>query len=68
MPNVKKLRGRIVESGYTIESIAKEIGINRATMYRKLSENAETFSVKEAVLISKKLSLNEQDISDIFFA
>ena len=66
MVNANKLKGKIVECGLTIESLAEKIGINKATMYRKLA-NPESLSVREVNLIAKELSMTSHEINAIFF-
>lgn len=68
MINVNKLKGKIVERGLIIEQLAERIGIDRSTFYRKLSQNGETFSIKEANLICKELNLNVSEATSIFFS
>lgn len=63
--NVNKLRGKIVEKGLSIKELAERIGVDRTTMYRKMKE--ESFTVREAVLISKELSLTSEEVMAIFF-
>ena len=48
MVNVNKLKGKIVENGMSIENLATVIGVDRATIYRKLNGNGASFSIKEA--------------------
>lgn len=43
--NVNKLKGKIVENGMTVSALAEKIGVDRATLYRKLSNNGETMKV-----------------------
>lgn len=68
MVNVNKLRGKIVEKGSNIADLAGNIGIDKATFYRKMAQNGETFSIKEANLICKKLELNSNEAVSIFFS
>ena len=68
MVNVDKLKGRIVEKRHTVETLAKEIGIDKSTMYRKLNENGESFSIGEAAKIAKALELSGEEAKNIFFA
>ena len=69
MINTDKLKGKIVESRYTYSAISKEIGINRATFYRKINQkHGDTFTVKEAVIMAKVLNLSKDDALSIFFA
>lgn len=66
--NVNKLKGKIVEQGKTIADLAAAMGIDRATLYRKLSNNGETMLVKDANLIVSVLGLSVDDAVAIFFS
>jgi plasmid stability protein len=68
MVNFNKLKGRIVESGFSVEDLAKKIGITASTFYRKLTPNSKSFTVIEAADIGKELKLNTEDLCNIFFA
>lgn len=68
MVNVNKLRGKIVECGLNVETLAERIGIDKATLYRKLGSNGETILIKEANLIAKELMLSKEEAVAIFFA
>lgn len=37
MLNILKLKGKIAENGLNITLLAKEIGLNRDTLYRRLA-------------------------------
>ena len=65
--NVNKLKGKMVENEFTIEKLAKKIGIDRATFYRRLNSNGESFTIKEANLISVELGLTGEEVNAIFF-
>lgn len=67
MVNVNKLRGKIVEKGMTVEAVAKAMGIDKSTLYRKL-QAAETITIREANAIGKILGLTMQESIDIFLA
>lgn len=67
MVNVNKLKGKIVENEKTIAELAEKIGLDRSTLYRKLSSDGETFTIKEANLICKELKLSKQEAMEIFF-
>lgn len=67
MVNVNKLRGRIVESEMTVSDLADKIGINRASLYRKL-DNSDSFTLREADAIASALSLSREDAVAIFFS
>lgn len=66
MVNVNKLRGKIVENAVNVEYIAKVIGIDRSTMYRKINSNGENITIKEAAIMAKELKLTRDEINDIF--
>lgn len=65
--NVNKLKGKIVENGMTVSTLAEKIGVDRATLYRKLSNNGETMLVKDANAIVSALHLTSEDALAIFF-
>lgn len=63
--NIPMLRGKMVEKGYTVESLAAELCMDRATLYRKLND-AEKFTIGEAKRIKKILDLTDEDACIIF--
>lgn len=67
MVNVNKLRGKMVECGINMEQMADEIGVDRSTMYRKLNQDGNNISIKEASIMAKKLGLSYDEVNDIFF-
>ena len=66
--NINKLKGKIVEQGMTVATLADKIGIDKSTLYRKLSNGGESMSVKEANAIVKALRLSADDAVAIFFS
>lgn len=68
MVNINKLKGKIVECGMNIETLAKTIGMDKTTLYRKINTDGEKFTIKEADLISKALGLNYAEVNAIFFS
>ena len=46
MTNVDKLKGAIKEKRLTPEKVAESIGIDKSTMYRKLSNGGDDFTIK----------------------
>lgn len=66
--NVNKLKGKIVENNLSVERLADSIGIDKSTLYRKLNNDGENFTIREADLISKELQLNPKEANDIFFS
>ena len=66
--NVKKLKAKLVECGYNVDAVADNIGIDRATFYRRLANNGETFTIGEADSISRFLMLTKDEVNAIFFS
>ena len=68
MVNVDKLKGVMKEKRINVETLASMIGIDRATLYRKLNSAGETFTIKEANQIVQILGLTREEADRIFFA
>lgn len=68
MINVLKLKGKMVERGVTTEDLAKQLGIDRTTLYRKFKNNGSSFTIREANEIVCFLKLSKEDANAIFFA
>ena len=62
-----KLKAKIVENGFTLEQIAQRLGINPATMYRKMTLESD-FTRNEIAILKEVLCLTIDDINAIFFA
>ena len=67
MPNINKLKGKIVEKGINVSDLAKVLGINKSTLYRKLKNNGENISIREAVGMINELDLSAEEANEIFF-
>ncbi|WP_125580820.1 XRE family transcriptional regulator [Lacticaseibacillus suibinensis] len=65
--NTLKLKGKIVERQMTQEGVAKEIGIDRSSFYRKMKKGGETFTVGDIHSMILTLNLGTAEIMDIFF-
>ena len=65
--DIQKLKGRIVEKSKNVNEVAKEIGIDKSTLYRKLKNNGSSLTIKEVTAIAQCLQLSYDDIKDIFF-
>lgn len=65
--NINKLRGKIVEKGMNIEALATRIGINRASLYRKLND-AEKITIGEAIKMKDALEMSDNEAFEIFLA
>ena len=68
MLNINKLRGAIVEREMNVGDLGDRFGVDRSTLYRKISSNGSSFTIKEADLISKALELTVDQATAIFFA
>ncbi|WP_295163379.1 helix-turn-helix domain-containing protein [Selenomonas sp. F0473] len=68
MVNVNKLRGKMVECGVKVDNVAGQLGISRATFYRKLESSGSAFTIKEVGIIAKALHLELAELNAIFFS
>lgn len=66
--NVLMLKGKVIEKGFTLEKVAENIGIDRSTMSRKLSNAGEDFTIKQADDIVNLLGLSSVEATAIFFS
>lgn len=67
MINANKLKGKIVECGLSVEKMAKQLGVEASTVYRKMNGESE-FTVGEVSKIAAILGLSDDDLTSIFFA
>ena len=65
MVNIAKLKGKISECNTTQEALAKDIGIDKSTFYRKMKQNGN-FSINEVNLIVSSLNLSKDEAISIF--
>lgn len=65
--NINKLRGKIVERGINVETLATRIGIDRSTLYKKLNEG-EKITIGEAIKMKDALEMSNDEAFDIFLA
>ena len=68
MVNINMLKVKILEKGWNIEKIAKKIGIDRSTFYRKMNDTGSEFTIGEADYIARLLGLNYDEVNEIFFS
>ena len=64
--NTDKLKALIAEKGMTIDSVAKEIGMDPSTFYRKLKSNGNNFSIGEMHALQELLEIATEDCVNIF--
>lgn len=67
MFNERRLRERLFREGYTKEKLAGVLGINQATLYRKINGKSE-FTRIEMQLVQNALHLSCEELCSIFFA
>ena len=64
--NINKLKGKIIENGYTLKSMSAEIGICETSLRRKINDKSD-FSIEESLVVKDRLHLSTEDYLDIFF-
>ncbi len=67
MTNTNKLKGRIVEKGYTLSRFSLEMGISRPCMRKKIN-NKTDFKASEIEKICTALEISNNELSEYFFA
>jgi DNA-binding phage protein len=65
--NVNLLKAKLVERGLNLTKLAEMIGIDRATLYRKLKDNGAGLLIGEANAIVRALNLTAKEATEIFF-
>lgn len=60
-------RKRLIDTDISIRELARAIGINEATLHRKI-KGITDFSRNEMSIIKTKLRLNSDEFEQIFFA
>ena len=65
--NLRKLKGKIIEKGYTAEQLAKKIGIGNTSMSYKMKQH-KPFNLFEMKKIIELLDLSSEEIMNIFFS
>lgn len=65
MTNTNKLKAKMIEYGFTIMSLAKELGISKTSLSQKVN-NKVRFSQQNIRDITRLLNLNGSDVIDIF--
>ncbi|WP_338209358.1 helix-turn-helix transcriptional regulator [Lactiplantibacillus paraxiangfangensis] len=64
--NMDRLRGLLVERHVTQDELAVALGINRSTLYRKISEGGKRFTADEIFKMKDFIPLSDQEVIDIF--
>lgn len=66
--NSNKLKAKIVENGMNVSELAAKIGMDKSTLYRKIANDGESMTVKDANAIVRALNLSSADAIAIFFS
>ena len=64
--NILKLKGKMVETEHSIETLAAKLGVDRSTLYRKMNDGSK-FTIEEAQKIKNALELSDEETWAIFF-
>jgi DNA-binding Xre family transcriptional regulator len=67
MMNINKLKAKIVEKGLNVSKLADMMEVDRSTLYRKMQNGGESFTVKEVNSIVGLLELSPNEAVEIFF-
>lgn len=62
-----RFKAKMIETGNSVETLAPKIGINAATLYRKIAQ-ATDFYRAEIEAIKAELRLTVEEVDAIFFA
>ncbi len=65
--DLQAFHSALASKGMTKTELARNIGMDRATIYRKLATNGERFTVQEVNAIRRALRLDQQTANKIFF-
>ena len=65
MVNTKKIKGRIVEKGKTIQSIAPKIPCSPYTLGQKIA-NETPINLDEVLVLCDELEITEQEFATFF--
>lgn len=64
--NINKLKGAIIEKGYSQRSLAEALGVSKTTINAKINEKTN-FNVKEVEELCTLLGLEQERMIEIFF-
>ena len=67
MGNMLKLKAKIVEKDKNLKIVAKEIGVDKSTLYRKVSCGGDDFTIREINELCNILDLDLASVNSIFF-
>lgn len=65
--NVDLLKGKITERGTNVSEIAVKMGVDKATLYRRIADGS-SFTIGEVEKITEALGLSHEEAISIFFS
>jgi predicted transcriptional regulator len=65
--NIAGLKQRIKDADMNLESFAAAVGIDRATLYRKMNAGGVKFTIQEIQRIITVLKISKAEAAEIFF-
>ena len=66
--NMQKLEQRMEDMGISVPMMAKELGMDPSTYYRKRQRNGEEFSALDLMVFKRVLCMSNQDAQDILLS
>ena len=67
MTDSQKFKDYMKERGYSVKTLAEQIGISHESLYQKIG-NERAFKATEIMRISEILGMSTSDRDEIFFA
>ena len=67
MVDIVRLKAKMAEKKHTVSTLADALGIDKTTLYRKMSDRSD-FSINEVDKIIVALKLDRADVNSIFFS
>ena len=66
--NTAEVKKRMKDKGITGDAMAKALGMNPATYYRKMQKNGDEFSVVDLNVFKRMLEMNSQEAVDFLLS
>ena len=66
--NTTEVKRRMKDKGITGEAMAKALGMNPATYYRKMQKNGDEFSAVDLNVFKRMLEMNSQEAVDFLLS
>ena len=64
--DINRFRGKIIEKGLNVERLADEIGMDKASLYRRIND-FEKFTIGDLIKIKDVLGMDDREAYEIFF-